>query len=349
MYRLRIEQHPDTEGDIGVLVGIKGCDALIEELDAQWQGYSLFDEARQAQARVFVEAMLAKHPGFVEAALALAIIQLQADETEAAAATLDTQIRKIRALLPKRHLTLPVGRGYNILYHRLLRLRMNLHVDAHELAEAGAIAKAQLRADASDPFGVRHPLALLMLAVDDLEGARRALAHLVEDQDALALLAQAFYAHARGATVQFRQNLARALIRMPVARKLFVPCDKSPCIHEPDIRGIIIEPERLYRYARPVLERRIDLLEDCVAFLQEPEWRAADTRLREDWEALREMPISVERLQATSRWREDCEKTAIKLGDIRAVRTSAAKRAENPMDAFAPVVRPAWTNGLATL
>jgi len=263
----------------------RACSALIEELDEQWQGYGGFTKPKKRQARIWVEKALAAQPGFLEAGLALASMQHDAGESEAAA-TLERFIKQAEALIPDGFKgPVPWVQVSNRFYHRMLWLRMQLHYEVDDLKGAARLARKQLKLNPGDNLGVRFVLPLLLLQQGDYVAAKRATKGLQGEQGMSAGAIRAFCEFAVGNTVAFRRELAEALISLPWLR-VFLMNQRAPLPDGDDgFRSIRPDMELFTEFVWPAVVKVPDLVHACRSFLSEPRVLEAETRLRRYWKA----------------------------------------------------------------
>lgn len=258
------------------------CYELVETLDEWWQGYDHFTKPQKRKARKWVEDVLAAQPGFLEAGLALAVMQNDADEPEASA-TLNRFIRQAEALIPAgfngRIEWLQVD---NRFYHRMLWLRMQMHYDADDLKSAVKIARRQLKLNPNDNLGVRFVHPLLLLQLREFATAKRATKAL-EGEGMTAALVRAFSEYALGNRTAFRRELADALISLPVIRLLLLNQTTPLPDGDDGYRGIRPELETFMEFAWPVYTEVPGLRRACQAFLAEPRVHEVEARLRKYW------------------------------------------------------------------
>ncbi|MCV2355387.1 hypothetical protein LNV09_14630 [Paucibacter sp. B2R-40] len=259
------------------------CYELVEELDGQWQGYDDFTKPQQKRARKWVEAALIAQPGFLEAGLALASMQYDAEE-EGASATLERYIKQAEALIPigfkGQILWSQVG---NRFYHRMFWLRLEMHVVAGDLKSAVRLARKQLRLNPADNFGVRLALPLLLLELGDYPAAKRALKGLATDAGQTASAIRAFTEYAAGNQQGFRTELVDALISLPWLR-VFLSGRRATLPDGDDgFRGMQPDLELFIEFASSAYGAVPGLMAACKSFLAEPLVIAVEAELRSYW------------------------------------------------------------------
>lgn len=196
----------EADGSAGYFEWSPALHELVEELDDQWQGYDEFTKPEQKRARRWVENALAAQPGFLEAGLALAQMQYDADEPEATA-TLDRFIRQAEALIPKGFKGQIVWSQLgNRCYHRMLWLRMTMQKARGNWKSVVRLARKQLKLNPSDNLGVRFVLPLTLLVDGDYEAAKKATKGLA-GEGMTASVVRAFCEYAVGNRVAFRREL----------------------------------------------------------------------------------------------------------------------------------------------
>jgi tetratricopeptide (TPR) repeat protein len=283
------EDEEDAEGKLipssGYFDESQACTALIEELDEQWQGYDNFTKAHKRQARIWVEKALAAQPGFLEAGLALASMQHDAGETEAAA-TLDRFIKQAEALIPDGfNGPIPWAQIGNRFFHRMLWLRMRLHYESDDFKGAVRLARKQLKLNPGDNVGLRFVLPLLLLQQGDFVAAKRATKGLQGENGLGAGTIRAFCEFAVGNKDGFRRELAEALISLPWLR-VFLMNQRAPLPDGDDgFRGIHPDLELFTEFVWPAYVEVPGLVFACRSFLSEARVLEAEARLRKYWKA----------------------------------------------------------------
>ena len=284
LYTFVVPERHDDDDLGGYFEESPACLQLTEELDEQWQGYDAFSKVEKRRARKWVEDALASQPGFLEAGLALAWMQRNAGQTEAAS-TVHRYIRQAEALMPagfKGPLTWShLG---NRFYHRMLWLQLKLQHEAGELDSAARAARKQLRLNPNDNLGVRYVLPQLLLEQGNATAARRdAVKHLRGEPDLTAAAIRAFCEHAVGNHAGFRMEMAAALVSLPWLRK-FLLDQRGPLPEGDDgIRGIEPDLETFGDFAWPAYLAVTGLRKACEAFLAEPLVLQAEAELRRYW------------------------------------------------------------------
>ncbi|MBE0548486.1 MAG: hypothetical protein IH627_12745 [Rubrivivax sp.] len=310
------DDEEDDEGHRGPAGGYfdesRACSALIEELDEQWQGYDSFTKVQKRQARIWVERALAAQPGFLEAGLALASMQHEAGQPEAAA-TLDRFIKQAEALIPDGFKGLvPWVQLGNRFYHRMLWLRLQLHFEANDLKGAARLARKQLRLNPGDNLGVRFVLPLLLLQQGDYVTAKRATKGLRGEDGLSAGAIRAFCEFAVGNKAAFRRELAEALISLPWLRVFLM----SQRAHLPDgddgIRGIHPDLELFTQFVWPAYVEVPGLVHACRSFLSEPRVLAAEAGLRRYWKGY--WGRGADRVGSSAEWRALCGEALDAIG-----------------------------------
>ena len=249
------EDEEEAEGKLiqsrGYFDESRACTALIEALDEQWQGYDNFTKAHKRQARIWVEKALAAQPGFLEAGLALASMQHDAGETEAAA-TLDRFIKQAEALIPggfKGHI--PWVQLGNRFYHRMLWLRMRMHFELDDFKAAVRLARKQLKLNPGDNLGVRFVLPLLLLQQGEYVAAKRSIKGLKGEGGLAAGTIRAFCEFAVGNTDGFRRELAESLISLPWLRVFLMNQRASLPDGDDGFRGVHPDTELFTEFVWP--------------------------------------------------------------------------------------------------
>ncbi len=260
------------------------CAQLVEELDEVWQGYDTFPMAKQRKARKWVEDALASQPGLLEAGLALAWIQHEAEESEAAS-TVNRFIRQAEALIPKGFKgSIPWGHVGNRFYHRLLWLRLKVHMDQGELASSVKLARKMLKLNPYDNLGVRYVLPLMLLEQGEAVLAQRAARKYLDDESGLTASAiKAFCEFALDGQVFFRRELATALITLPWLRTFLLNQSKPLPDGDDGFRAVQPDLETFAEFAWPVYCTLPGLRKACEAFLAEPQVLQAEAELRAYW------------------------------------------------------------------
>jgi hypothetical protein len=263
----------------------RACTALIEELDEQWQGYDGFTKVQKRRARVWVEKALAAQPGFLEAGLALASMQHEAREPMAAA-TLDRFIKQTEALLPAGFKGLiPWVQIGNRFYHRMLWLRMRLHLEADDFKGAVRLARKQLKLNPGDNLGVRFVLPLLLLQQGEYVAAKRATKGLRGESGLAAGTIRAFCEFGVGNMVAFRRELAESLISLPWLR-VFLMNQRAPLPDGDDgFRGVHPDTELFTEFVWPAYVEVQGLVVACRSFLSEARVLEEEAGLRKYWKA----------------------------------------------------------------
>ncbi|MDC8771745.1 hypothetical protein [Roseateles albus] len=287
------------------------CYELVEELDGQWQGYDDFTKPQQKRARKWVEAALIAQPGFLEAGLALASMQYDAEE-EGASATLERYIKQAEALIPTgfkgQILWSQVG---NRFYHRMLWLRLEMHVEAGDLKSAVRLARKQLRLNPADNFGIRFALPLLLLELGDYPAAKRALKGLATDAGQTASAIRAFTEYAAGNQQGFRTELVDALISLPWLR-VFLSGHRATLPDGDDgFRGMQPDLELFIEFASSAYGAVPGLMAACKSFLAEPVVFAVEAELRSYWMAYDRRDC--QRQGSFEEWVELCRDAARRL------------------------------------
>ena len=273
------------DGDVvgGYFDESPACSKLIAELDENWQGYDKFYKPQKKKARNWVEAALAAQPGFLEAGLALAWMQHDGREQEAAA-TLDRFIKQAHALIPKefKGAIQWVHLG-NRCYHRMLWLRLKLHHDAGELPAAVRVARKMLKLNPNDNLGVRHVLPLLLLTQGEYVAARRATKSFDGEPDSDAAAIRAFCELALDNQVGFRRELAASLFSLPWLRDFLLNQSSPLPGNEDGFRSVQPDLETFVEFAWPAYVGVPSLRATCEAFLAEPLVLSAEAELRHYW------------------------------------------------------------------
>lgn len=211
------------------------CAALVEELDALWQGYDDLPKASQIKARRYVETITKKRPDFLEGSLALASITALDGKPEKAGPILAEAIQRANRLIPPQFAG-EISWYYmnNRFYHRLLFAHMRWCAEFGSMELAIDLAKQQLRYNKDDNLGVRISLPALLAANGELAKAKVALERIGNSDDAQdghVLLVRSLCLLAAGSTKEGKELFLRALFAFPALRPLIL--DRSL----PDIRG----------------------------------------------------------------------------------------------------------------
>ncbi len=262
------------------------CAQLAEELDEVWQGYDSFPKAKQRKARQWVEDALASQPGFLEAGLALAWMQHEAEEAEASS-TVNRFIRQAEALVPKGFKgRIAWGHVGNRFYHRLLWLRLTVFHDHGELASAVKVARKQLKLNPYDNLGVRYVLPLMLLEMGEFTLAQRAAKRHLDDEVGLTASAiKAFCEFALDGQVFFRRELATALITLPWLRTFLANQSKPLPDGDDGIRAMQPDLETFMGFGWPAYCAVPGLRKACEEFLAEPQVLQAEAELRAYWKS----------------------------------------------------------------
>jgi tetratricopeptide (TPR) repeat protein len=298
----------DDEGKPGPATGCfdesRACSALIEELDEQWQGYDGFNKVQKRHARIWVEKALAAQPGFLEAGLALASMQHDAGEPEAAA-TLERFIKQTDALIPEGFKGLiPWVQIGNRFYHRMLWLRMRLQYEKDDFKGAVRLARKQLKLNPGDNLGVRFVLPLLLLQQGDYVAAKRATKVLHGEDGMAAGTIRAFCEFAVGNLVAFRRELAESLISLPWLR-VFLMNQRAPLPDGDDgLRGVHPDTELFSEFVFPAYVEVPGLVFACRSFLGEARVLEVEARLRKYWKGY--WGRGDDRVGSSGEWRAMC-------------------------------------------
>jgi hypothetical protein len=284
IYAFVVPQVPGSEDVGGYFEASAACRQLAEELDERQEDFADLPKAKKREVRRWVEDTLAAQPGFLEGGLALAWIQFDADEPEAAS-TVNRFIRQAEALIPADYKgKIAWGHLGNRFYLRLLWLRLELHHAAGELPAAAKLARKQLKLNPDDNLGVRYVLPLLLLQQGEVVAAHRAATKYLDDESGLTAAAiRAFCEHALDNHALFRRELAAALFSLPWLR-LFLLNQRGPLPDGDDgIRAVQPALETFTEFAWPVYVTRPGLRKACESFLAEPEVLQAESELRQYW------------------------------------------------------------------
>lgn len=271
----------------GAFVWSETCAALVDELDDQWQGYEKFSPEAKSRARSWVEQALVRQPDFLEGGLALAWMQ-KSEESSKAAATLNTYLRKAEALIPQGFKgTMSWYVTENRFYLRMLHLRMALYRDEFDMKRSATIAKKLLRLNPNDNLGVRDCLPLLLLSLDDYQGALRACKRLEEEPHFQSAAIRAFVFYANGNLTEFRTQLLTALFTWPILRAFLEDSDDTLAEDESGSRSVIPDFEIFQDFAWPALNTVPGLREAALAVVRDKRVVAAEAQLLTIWQGFR--------------------------------------------------------------
>lgn len=298
------EDDDGKRGRAGDFDESRACSALIEELDEQWQGYDGFTKVQKRQARAWVEKALAAQPGLLEAGLALASMQHEAGEPEAAA-TLDRFIKQAEALIPDGFKGLiPWGPIGNRFYHRMLWLRLRMHYESEDFKGAVRLARKQLKLNPGDNLGVRLVLPLLLLQQGDYAAAKRATKGLVGEEGLAAGTIRAFCEFAVGNKAAFRRELAESLISLPWLRSFLIN-QRAPLPDGDDgFRGFHPDRDLFTEFVWPAYSEVPGLVFACRSFLGEARVLEAEAGLRKYWKGY--WGRGDDRVGSNAEWRALC-------------------------------------------
>lgn len=276
----------DAEGGVGGCFELSpACHQLVEELDERWQGYDDFTKPQKKRARAWVESVLIAQPGFLEGGLALAWMQRDAKEDEAAR-TVARFVRAAEALISKgfkgRVLWGHIG---NRFYHRLLWLQMGLNHDLGASEAAAKVARKLLRLNPGDNLGVRYVLPFLQLEQGEVAAARRSLKAIADEPGLTAAATRAFVAFAEDNLELFRREMVTALFTLPVMRSFLMNDPKALPPGESGYRLVNPDMETFAEFAWPSYSIVPGLRKACLALLAEPAVREAERELALYWES----------------------------------------------------------------
>jgi hypothetical protein len=285
LYRFVVHEH-DAEGGLGgCFEESPACHQLVEQLDANWQGYDGFTKAQKKRARGWVEATLAMQPTFLEGSLALAWMQKDAEET-LALTTANAAARQAEALIPKGFKgRILWGHLGNRFYHRLLWLQLRLHHEQGASNAAARVARKMLRLNPNDNLGVRYALPFLLLEQGEMAAARRSLKALADEPGLTAAATRAFVAFAEDKPAEFRRELATALFTLPVLRAFMLNDDRALPEGETGYRQMQPDMETFAELAWPSYCILPGLRRACTDFLAEPAVLAAERELAAYWKS----------------------------------------------------------------
>ncbi len=305
------EREPRRAG--GCFDESRACAALIEELDEQWQGYDSFTKVQKRQARVWVERALAAQPGFLEAGLALASMQHEAHES-VSVATLDRFIKQAEALIPAGFKGLiPWVQMGNRFYHRMLWLRMRLHLEADDFKGAVRLARKQLKLNPGDNLGVRFVLPLLVLQQGEFVAAKRTTKGLQGEEGMAAGTIRAFCEFGVGNKAAFRRELAESLISLPWLR-VFLMNQRAPLPDGDDgFRGVHPDLDLFTEFVWPAYVEVPGLIFACRSFLSEARVLETEARLRQYWKGY--WGRGAERVGSSAEWRTLCGEALEAMAD----------------------------------
>lgn len=283
LYRFVIHE-PDVEGSLGgCFEESPACEQLLEQLEECWQGYDGFTKPQKKRAWAWVEAALARQPGFLEAGLALSSMQHDAGDPQALASAARV-VRQAEALVPKgfKGQIRWVHLG-NRFYHRLLWLQLQLNHEQGRSDVAVRIARKMLRLNPNDNVGVRYVLPLLLLEQGELAAARRSLRAIADEPGLTAAAMRAFVAFAEANLVDFRRELTTALFTLPALRAFLLDDNRALPPGESGYRMVLPDMETFAEFAWPGYCGVPGLRQACAAFLAEPAVRAAERELASYW------------------------------------------------------------------
>lgn len=311
LYRFVVHEQDAEGGTGGLFEESPACRQLVEQLDDAWQGYDGFTKPQQKRARGWVESALALQPAFLEAGLALAWMQRDADPKQALA-TATATLRQAEALIPKGFKgQILWGHLGNRFYHRLLWLQLQLNHEQGRADAAARIARKLLRLNPGDNLGVRYVLPLLLLEEGEMAAARRALKAVADEHGLTAAATRAFVAFAEEKPAEFRRELATALFTLPVLRAFLLNDGKALPPGESGYRMVQPDMETFSDFAWPSYCMVPGLRGACIAFLAKPAVREAERELRSYWAGYWEARRQPEATQTGSAegWRQllaDC-------------------------------------------
>jgi len=285
LYRFVVHEQ-DAEGGLGgCFEESAACSQLVEQLDANWQGYDGFTKAQKRRARGWIEATLAMQPTFLEASLALAWIQNDAGEAQAST-TARAAVRQAEALIPKGFNGLiRWGHLGNRFYHRLLWLQLRLHHEQGASDAAARVARKMLRLNPNDNLGVRYALPLLLLEQGEVAAARRSLKAVADEPGLTAAATRAFVAFAEEKPADFRRELTTALFTLPILRAFLLKDNRALPDGESGYRQMQPDMETFAELAWPTYCILPGLRKACTDFLAEPAVLAAERELAAYWKS----------------------------------------------------------------
>lgn len=262
------------------------CAALVEELDALWQGYDDLPKAAQTKARRYVETITKKRPDFLEGSLAFASIMALDGEPAKTGPILAEAIQRANQLIPTQFKG-EISWYYlnNRFYHRLLFAHMRWCAEFGSMELAIELAQRQLRLNKDDNLGVRISLPALLAANGEYAKAKVALERISKPDDAQdghILLVRSLCLLVAGDTEEGKALFLRALFAFPALRPLIL--ERSlPDIRSRDRkwhRGCIPDVEMLWFDYCNVCEGNPAKTEEVfVRLLQQPAVLTAEKEL----------------------------------------------------------------------
>lgn len=267
----------------GAFVESAPCQALVEELDEQWQGYSEFKKQEKQSARAWVEACTRRRPDFLEAGLALAQMKDYAEELESLTEIKQWVVRA-EALIPTSFKgTIPWSDVANRFYHRMLWLQMSIEHRESDMRAAAHTARKMLKFNPGDNLGVRDYLPLICLSGHDYLAARRATKHFAKESGYHLDAVRAFVAFANGDKAAFRKHLLASLFSLPILRSILLASTQPLPDGDEGYRGVIPDLKTLYDFMWEAYTSVPGLTEASCKVLRESGVKAAEGHLRSLW------------------------------------------------------------------
>lgn len=238
------------DGATGTFEWSPACDALVDDLDDKWQGYSDFNDRDKKSAKKYVQVLIGKRPDFLEGLLAFASMHDIDGDISKAHYYFSNALAAAENLIPADFKgEIPWGYVENRFYHRILYNYMILCGWEGDLDKAIKLAKRQFKFNPGDNLGLRIHIPILLAANKQYKQSITSLKKISSPgdfEDAHIKLAKAICLLLAGNQLKALENFFNSVFLLPALVPVLlehrVPDMKGRIWH----RGVIPDFETLF-------------------------------------------------------------------------------------------------------